>query len=130
MENENIVDAKERHCQNCNQEKQGKFCACCNKETSSRYEMLISATVNAEESLGIVQKESGIKKWFRKTFQGFQKSNDIKNHPQGVYITRDMNRKDDLYEEVVQDKETGKITRECHEPLSKHIGRGSAKFKK
>jgi len=130
MENENAVDSRSQYCQTCNQEKQGRFCTNCNKKTPSRYEVFISTTAKAETSLGIVQRESGIKKWFRKTFQGFQKSNDAKNHPRGVYITRDINRKDDLYDEVVQDKETGKITRECHEPLSKHIGRGSAKFKK
>jgi endo-1,4-beta-D-glucanase Y len=90
--NENIRDSKERYCQKCNQEKQKIFCKKCNKKTLSRFEVFISDSARVEVSLGIVQKESGIKKWIRKTFQGFQKSNDSEKHPQGVYVKRDIHK--------------------------------------
>ncbi|MDP9250096.1 MAG: hypothetical protein M3O78_01850 [Chloroflexota bacterium] len=31
------------------------------------------------------------------------------------------------YDETITDEETGEVIRECHEPLSEHQGRGSAK---
>lgn len=31
----------------------------------------------------------------------------------------------DWYSELITDKETGEVHRECHEPLSAHIGRGT-----
>jgi predicted nucleic acid-binding Zn-ribbon protein len=43
---------------------------------------------------------------------------------------RRVDRPGDWYDEVVKDKETGEVLHECHEPLSKHVGRGSAKPKK
>ena len=35
----------------------------------------------------------------------------------------------DQYDKIVTDQETGEIIHECHEPLSQHKGRGSAKRK-
>jgi len=42
------------------------------------------------------------------------------------FIDKDNNR----YKEKVIDEETGEIIHECDEPLKKHQGHGSAKFKK
>ncbi len=41
-----------------------------------------------------------------------------------------IDRRNDSYREIVKDKPTGKILHEREEPLSKHIGHGSAKYKK
>lgn len=43
-----------------------------------------------------------------------------------VRIDRDNNK----YSEVVEDKETKEIIHHCEEPLSKHTGHGAAKGKK
>lgn len=43
---------------------------------------------------------------------------------------RVLDRDNDRYIEVVVDPETGKIVHEKDEPLSKHVGHGTAKFKK
>jgi len=45
----------------------------------------------------------------------------------GVDLLRRIDRENDQYDEVVKDKNTNKIIRECHEPLGQHTGRGSAK---
>ena len=43
-------------------------------------------------------------------------------------VDRVINRPNDRYDELIKDQH-GKVVRECHEPLSKHQGRGSAKRK-
>ncbi len=43
------------------------------------------------------------------------------------YLYRLIDRKNDCYHERITDPRTGKTIRECLEPLSKHIHRGSAK---
>ncbi len=43
---------------------------------------------------------------------------------------RVLDRDNDRYIEVVVDPETGKIVHKNDEPLSKHVGHGTAKFKK
>ena len=40
-----------------------------------------------------------------------------------------IDRENDLYKEVVTDPDTGKIIHQCEEPLSEHVGHGSAKHR-
>jgi len=47
-----------------------------------------------------------------------------------VHWYRYRDRDNDLYEEKVTALETGEVIHECKEPLSKHTGHGSGKFKK
>jgi hypothetical protein len=42
-------------------------------------------------------------------------------------ISRRIDRDNDRYDEVITDAETGEVLHECHEPLSKHKGHGSAR---
>jgi hypothetical protein len=44
-----------------------------------------------------------------------------------VQIHRWTDWKNDWYDELVTDPATGEIIHECHEPLSEHTSRGSAK---
>lgn len=44
-------------------------------------------------------------------------------------IHRRIDRENDTYDEVIKNSK-GEITHECHEPLDKHPGHGSAKKKK
>ena len=41
-----------------------------------------------------------------------------------------IDRKKNMYEKTVTDKDTGEVVYHCKEPLSKHTGRGSAKHSK
>lgn len=41
--------------------------------------------------------------------------------------TKVFNRSDDEYHEVITDLESGNVVHECHEPLSRHTGHGSAR---
>jgi hypothetical protein len=41
-----------------------------------------------------------------------------------------IDRENDQYKELVVDAETGDVIHSCEEPLSKHIGHGSAKVNK
>jgi len=45
-------------------------------------------------------------------------------------LERVIDRENDHYKEVVTDPTTGDVIHQCDEPLSKHQGHGSAKFKK
>jgi hypothetical protein len=49
----------------------------------------------------------------------------------GKWYTKEriIDRKNDLYKEIVRNPETGEIIHHCEELLSKHIGHGSAKVK-
>lgn len=42
---------------------------------------------------------------------------------------RDLDKDADMYLERVVDPDTGEVIRHCEEPLSEHVGRGSAKAK-
>jgi hypothetical protein len=44
-------------------------------------------------------------------------------------IERVIDRENDKYYELITDSETGSILRECNEPLTQHVDRGSAKRK-
>ncbi len=61
-------------------------------------------------------------------FSGFQPSKDKNKYPEGVDRFMNIDREKDWYDEKVIDKKTGKIVREWHGELSKHRGRGSAKY--
>ena len=41
-----------------------------------------------------------------------------------------IDRKNDKYEEIIKNKDTGEIIYKCKEPLSQHVGHGDAKHKK
>lgn len=43
-------------------------------------------------------------------------------------LTRVIDRRNDRYYELILDPATGAVIRECEEPLSHHVGRGSAKL--
>lgn len=42
-------------------------------------------------------------------------------------VTRQIDRRNNQYDETISDAETGEVVREVHEPLSEHRGRGSAR---
>jgi hypothetical protein len=44
-----------------------------------------------------------------------------------THVMRVINRRENKYDEVITDAQTGAVRQECHEPLSEHQGHGSAK---
>jgi hypothetical protein len=44
-------------------------------------------------------------------------------------VERIIDLENNIYKEVIKDSKTGKIIRECCEPLDKHVGHGYAKYK-
>ncbi|MCR9221072.1 MAG: hypothetical protein NXI21_12680 [Alphaproteobacteria bacterium] len=61
--------------------------------------------------------------------EGFVGSEPRKSKDDFVYKERHIDRESDRYRELVRD-EDGTVIRDVDEPLSEHIGRGSAKFAK
>jgi hypothetical protein len=60
--------------------------------------------------------------------EGFQKYKSSQKAPLVSHV-RVIDRENNLYKEVVTNAETGEVIHACEEPLSKHIGHGSAKKK-
>jgi hypothetical protein len=65
------------------------------------------------------QKQKGFEKFKKQIEQGQYESGDPKLK-KGVNLERIIDKEKDEYHEVVENAETGEITREVHEPLSKH----------
>lgn len=115
------------YCVECDKKKKEKFCKHCQKETGDLCKLGLVDGFEMKEALGIERRKSGISRYIRKTFQGFQKSGDIKKHPKGVERHMDIDRENDWYDETVKDNQTGKVFRNVHEPLSKHISSAQKK---
>ncbi|MBN1692656.1 MAG: hypothetical protein JW845_03775 [Dehalococcoidales bacterium] len=71
------------------------------------------------ESMGLRQKQKGFKKFKFDLIQGHFNSGDPKLK-KGVDIFRTINKEKNEYNQVVKDRETGKIIHEEHEPLTQH----------
>lgn len=106
-----------------------RFCEKCKKETSNVVSIIVEDEAVCKEFFGIKQKIMGIKGWAIKASQGFRSSYDKIKFPNGVDLHRRIDRKNNQYDEVIKDEKTGKIINESHEPLSEHVGHGSARNK-
>ena len=58
------------------------------------------------------------------------KGNEFNSDGHMMRIERIIDRQNDRYTETVIDEDTGETVRQIDEPLSQHMGRGSAKSKK
>jgi len=65
------------------------------------------------------QKQQGFEKFKKQIEQGQYESGDPELK-KGVNLERIIDKEKDEYHEVVENAETGEITREVHEPLSHH----------
>lgn len=93
--------------------------------TARKYFILSKATAKAQPGLGFKQKRPDVKKPLVEGFTG----RDLRKRD-GDFIQKErlIDRENDKYrEKIVTD--SGDIIRNVDEPLSKHRGRGSAKFK-
>lgn len=79
------------------------------------HKLFVEDELKIRESIKGSIKQKGIKKPRKEFFYG-----DEKSKANDIWVEK----------ERVIDKETRRVLRECEEPLSKHVGYGSAKFKK
>ncbi len=108
-------------CQECNKELEPdqKVCPVC-KSSKRLIKVGLEGEITLRGSIGAKQKRKGFKRPLRELIKGWFESGDKKKHPKGVIKERVIDREKDIYEEKVDDVETGKTTRCIKEPLSKH----------
>ncbi|MEZ5846370.1 MAG: hypothetical protein R3C70_06430 [Geminicoccaceae bacterium] len=86
-------------------------------------------SVGAQLEMGILtQGKSGKKIGRRGPAYWWQEKKELyRKTGEWQVIVRDFNRENDRYREVIRDVKTGTIVKKIEEPLSEHIGHGSAK---
>ena len=112
-----------RYCSECKKGKIESHCVFCKKDTGNHYVMkclpgIYKLRFNATS---MIHKRPGIKRFLKKVTAGFKSSVDIIKHPDGITISRIIDRENNKYEETITDNETGKVVRDVSEPLDKHI---------
>lgn len=95
--------------------------------TVRSYAMKLSDDVNFQDGHRAKGKNPALpsaKKLRFDTYSGIEHS-----HKYGklVRVVRTIDKDNDLYREQVIDLETAEVLHECQEPLSKHVGHGTAK---
>jgi predicted nucleic acid-binding Zn-ribbon protein len=89
----------------------------------------ITETIKVYDSINFKHKDptkTGKAKVFAEGFSGYEYSHSRKKT---VSKQRLIDRKNNLYREVVVDSETGDLIHKCEEPLKQHQGHGSTKVK-
>lgn len=114
-------------CLICERGKINKYCEYCKKETGNLFKIVITDTVKVRESICIEQRMTGVKKYFKKVFQGYEPSNNYKKYPEGVEKYQNVDRENNWYDKIVKDNRTGTIIRKIHEPLDKHVSSADKK---
>ncbi len=95
------------------------------------YKVDLLETVHMHAKVGGKVKEQGNLPSKHRYVIEFETGDDLhKNSGKWMDKVRLIDRRNDDYHEVITDPETGEKVHECHEPLSKHHGHGSAKSKK
>jgi len=106
-------------CVDCRARKESRFCENCQKETSNLFQVQITETMRARESIGIKQKRQGFKGFIKKIFQGFKPSGDPQLS-QGADVQMIVDKEKNEYHHIVKNNLTGKILHEEHEKLIEH----------
>lgn len=114
-------DKNGRYCNKCGKRKFffKSYCFFCFKKTNSNIHIFISDTIIVRDFIKMRHMRLGFKKFIAEILSGWFPSNDMKLK-NGVNKIRIVDRGNDEYHEVVKDYKTGKMLRECHEPLSVH----------
>lgn len=125
---EQNMDNDKYICSDCGRELDKNIAYCPNCGSKSKtliIEFFDSLEINDKFQLD--EKKKDVKKPIREYVSGADK---CKSKDKFVEKTRVIDRENDCYYEKVVDPDSGEIIRFCKEPLSKHIGHGSAKNKK
>ncbi len=107
-------------------EAERKQCPACGS-VSRAYNVLVTDSVTAHDGLRLKARHGPTGKPFLEAKVGeevFRKNGKWVNR--SVRVDRDRNE----YSEIVEDKDTKEIVHQCDEPLSEHIGHGTARNKK
>ena len=97
-----------------------RYCLFCKKNTNNAIYVSISDTIRMRESLKLRHKRQGFGKFISETINGWFPNILTKDSEYGVDKQRIVDRGKNEYHEVVKDLKTGKIIRDCHEPLDRH----------
>jgi predicted nucleic acid-binding Zn-ribbon protein len=101
--------------------------ACPSCGSSARnYYVHIEESVVLRDGLGLKAKRPGQK---RPYFESKSVPNQSVTREKVVHLERVFDRDNNRYFEQVTDYETGEVIHKCDEPLSDHVGHGSAKSK-
>jgi hypothetical protein len=115
----------ECYCNNCKgpRSKDDAKCKICGSDKK-----LICVTISESFSVHELVKGTVTEEGSRKPAMKFL-TGDSFSGKEGVWRNRGytVDRKNDVYKEIVTDKVTGVIIHKCEEPLSQHRGHGSAK---
>ena len=108
-------------CERCGAElrESDKECPKCGSTKKMFAKTVGEGTVTCRGRLRGRQKPKGFGKFVKEIIQGWFPSKNSKLL-QGVEKERIVDRKNDTYDEIVRDAETGQIIHETHEPLSQH----------
>jgi len=112
---------KNRYCAVCGQKKVldgvsgNNFCLFCEKETPNKYLVTVAETLNVHDQVKMLKKSTGYKKFAVSVIKGWFSSH---SHKDGVDIYRIIDKENDEYHEVVEDKHTGTILHQSHEKLA------------
>lgn len=94
--------------------------------TSRLFEKTLAATATARASLGLKARESGHRKPFLEQISG---ASYFRKAQKWVERLMRIDRRNNQYQEIVTDPETGTIIHQCEEPLSEHRGHANARKK-
>lgn len=97
-----------------------RYCFFCRKNTLNNIYVSLSDTIRFRESIMVRHKGQEFKKFISETISGWFPNIITKDSKYGVDKKRIIDKGKDEYHEVVRDLKTGRIIRDCHEPLSKH----------
>lgn len=100
-------------------------CAACGSKARN-FSAHTHESLTIREKIGMKQKRPGHKKPIYESVSG-----DDLHRLSGQWnkLTREIDRENNRYREVIVNPETGETLRHCDEPLTDHINRGSAKPK-
>ena len=104
---------------------QRKPCPSCGS-LARNFSVHIHETLTFREKLGMKQKRPGHKKPIYESVSG-----DDLHRATGQWnkLTREIDRENNRYKEVIVNPASGEVLRHCDEPLTEHVARGSAKQK-
>ena len=106
-----------------------KICPNCGS-TNQDIQIEISEKMSIYECLEGILDDAGLpsNRQRKKTRTEFRTGHDWSNRLQKmVHKERLIDRRNDIYRELVTDPATGEVIHECEEPLSQHTGHGDAK---
>lgn len=100
-------------------------CPAC-RSTARTFNVHVQETLTLREKIGLKHKRPGHKKPIYESVSG----DDLhRKSGQWNHLTREIDRENDRYKEVILNPTTGEVIRSVDEPLTEHTGRGSAKPK-